>query len=312
MNGSSTPGRLPALSTPRRRPITPGRRDSELPSFDSPTSAKIGRLLDSAYSSRGPAALEEELPEEVAEEIAAAAVSSAAVEYEAPRVWFQRKEDREQNERFTKRVDEMVNEIKRLVRDNKADHAAQLAEWAARQARMSADMAALEAEHSTILSALEEERGEETELSNAIASLQVKQRNAEGDVARLVEKKRELERELARRQNVIAEKRQVLGIQAAKNAPELAFFENQMGISILGGAKDVLRFVFTHISLPEPERPFSIAVDLSQREYRVTECSPALADLQAHVDRLNTNRDFFGFLKRIRRAFADHYLDSTI
>ncbi|KAJ2356906.1 kinetochore-associated Ndc80 complex subunit spc25, partial [Coemansia sp. RSA 2618] len=152
----------------------------------------------------------------------------------------------------------------------------------------------------------------ETELSNTIATLQVKQRQAENATKQLAEKKRALETELARRHNVIAEKRQVLGVQAAKNPPELAFFENQMGISIVGGQKDMLTFVFTYISLSEPSRPFTISIDLSQREYSVTKCEPAIADLQTHVDWLNMSRDFFGFLKRIRRGFADHYLNNAV
>ncbi|KAJ2771337.1 kinetochore-associated Ndc80 complex subunit spc25 [Coemansia nantahalensis] len=311
----NTPSRLPAFSTPRRRPVTPGRRDHGLPLFNSPASARVGRLLESAYKSSDAsgAGLDEELPGDVAEGIAAAAAAAGtAEEYDAPRVWFQRDEDRRQNDEFTRRVDEMVQELKRLVRDRRAEHAAQMTEWGERQARMAADMAALERENSSILTALEEEQGAETALSNAIATLQVAQQHAELDAARLAERKRELERELASRLNVIAEKRQVLGIQAAKNAPEAAFFENQMGVAITGGAKDLLTFVFTQISLSDPARPFSVTVDLSQREYRATDCTPALAELQTHVDWLNLSRDFFGFLKRVRRGFADHYFASTL
>ncbi|KAJ2147474.1 kinetochore-associated Ndc80 complex subunit spc25 [Coemansia sp. RSA 678] len=305
----NTPGRYQGLTTPRRRPMTPGRRDHSLPSFNSPASIKIGRMLESAYSNT---ALDDELPGEVAENIAAAAMSGTAEEYDPPRVWFQRDEDRRQNEEFTRRVDEMVQELKRLVRDRKSEHTSQMNEWNERQSRMAADMSALEKENSSILSALKEEHGEETELSNAIASLQIKQRQSESTTKQLTEKKRALETELARRHNVVAEKRQVLGMQSAKNPPELAFFENQMGISIVGGQKDVLTFVFTFISLSEPSRPFTISIDLSQREYAVTKCVPAIADLQTHVDWLNMSRDFFGFLKRIRRGFVDHYLGSAI
>ncbi|KAJ2305248.1 hypothetical protein IWW54_005137, partial [Coemansia sp. RSA 2705] len=221
----NTPGGYQGFTTPRRRPLTPGRRDHTLPAFNSPASIKLGRMLESAYSN---AALDDELPGDVTENIAAAAVSSTTEEYDPPRVWFQREEDRRQNDEFVRRVDEMVQELKRLIRDRKNEHTSQMNEWAERQTRMAADMGILEKENSSILSALKEEHGEETELSNAVASLQVKQRQCESATKQLTEKKRALEKELARRHNVIAEKRQVLGVQAAKNPPELAFFENLM------------------------------------------------------------------------------------
>ncbi|KAJ2160989.1 kinetochore-associated Ndc80 complex subunit spc25 [Coemansia sp. RSA 552] len=313
----NTPGRYQGLSTPRRRPMTPGRRDTTLPTFSSPASIKIGRMLDSAYANGGRdsgegGGLGDELSGDVAEDMAATAANTTMEEYDPPRVWFQRDEDRKQNEEFTRRVDEMVQELKRLVRDRRSEHTGQLAELSERQTRMTADMSALEKENSSILSALQEEHSEENDLSNAIASLQIKQRQAEDLTKLLTEKKRALEAELARRNDVIAEKRLVLGVQAAKNSPELAFFEKQMGISIVGGHEDLLTFVFTHISLSEPSRPFSVSVDLSQREYKVTKCTPAIADLEPLVDWLNMTRDFFGFLKRIRRGFVDHYLNSTI
>ncbi|KAJ2351279.1 hypothetical protein GGF43_004078, partial [Coemansia sp. RSA 2618] len=82
-------------------------------------------MLDSAYNNNS---LEDELPNDVTENIAAAAISNTAEEYDPPRVWFQRDEDRRQNEEFTRRVDEMVQELKRLVRDRKNEHTGQMNE----------------------------------------------------------------------------------------------------------------------------------------------------------------------------------------
>ncbi|KAJ2081932.1 kinetochore-associated Ndc80 complex subunit spc25 [Coemansia sp. RSA 988] len=308
----NTPAKLPGFSTPRRRALTPGRRGYELPSFNSPASIKVGRMLESAYSNVGSASLEDGLPGDMVEGMTAAAVTSTTEEYDPPRVWFQRDEDRRQNEEFTRRVDEMVHELKRLIRDRKSEHTSQMAEWIERQSRMSTDMSALEKENSFILSALKEEHSEENNLSNSIASLQIKQKQSEQCADKLAEKKQALEAELARRQKAIAEKRQILDVQKTKNVPEIEFFKNQMGISISSEHKDMLTFVFTQISLSDPSRPFSISVDLSQREYSITKCTPALANIQSHVDWLNMSRDFFGFLKRIRRGFAEHYLNSTI
>ncbi|KAJ2664307.1 kinetochore-associated Ndc80 complex subunit spc25 [Coemansia sp. RSA 1200] len=310
---------LPGFSTPRRRPMTPGRRDHVLPSFNSPASIKVGRMLESTFAGTGATSgaatnvfLEDELPGDIAEGIATSAVTTTSEEYDPPRVWFQRDEDRRQNEEFTRRVDEMVQELKRLVRDRKTEHERRMAEYTERQSRMTSDMETLEQENSTILSALKEERASEDALSTTITSLQRKQKQAQDSNEKLEERKKTLEKELERKLAVIAQKKQVLVTQSAKNVPELEFFEKKMGIAIVGGTKDMLTFVFTRISLSEPLRQFLVTIDLSQREYRATTCKPKLDSLDSHVEWLNATRDFFGFLKRIRHEFVEFYLNESM
>ncbi|KAJ2401518.1 kinetochore-associated Ndc80 complex subunit spc25 [Coemansia sp. RSA 2559] len=304
---------LPGFSTPRRRPMTPGRRDHALPSFNSPASIKVGRMLESTFAgSIGNISLEDELPSDIAEGIAASAVTATSEEYDPPRVWFQRDEDRRQNEEFTRRVDEMVQELKRLVRDRKAEYERRTTEYAERQSRMTADMETLERENSSILSALKEENSSEDALSSAITSLQSKQKQIQSATDKLADKKKAVEKELDRKLAVIARKEQVLGMQSAKNEPELEFFEKKMGIAIFGGTTDMLTFVFSRISLSDPLRQFSVTIDLSQREYRVTSCKPNLSNLESHVEWLNATRDFFGFLKRIRHEFVEFYANESM
>ncbi|ORX72699.1 hypothetical protein DL89DRAFT_264904 [Linderina pennispora] len=272
--------------TPKRRPVTPGRRDNPLPVFNSPASVQIGRMLTTPHAS-SIRPLEYGTPNPVLEDMAAtvsSAVATTSEEYEAPRVWFQRDKDRKQNDEFTRRVDEMVQELKRLVRERKAEHERQRVDAAEREARMQADMQALEKEDSKILSALKTEISAENELSKAISGLQIKQRQAGDRVGELTKRKERLEAEIRRRQDAIDEKAQIISDQV-----------------------DTLTAVFTQISMSDPQREFTITVDLSQREYKVTEYKPAIANVQTHVDWLNATRDFFGFLKRIRHQFADHY-----
>ncbi|KAJ2636747.1 kinetochore-associated Ndc80 complex subunit spc25 [Coemansia sp. RSA 1286] len=308
----NTPG-YQGLSTPRRRPMTPGRRDHVLPSFNSPASVKIGRLLDTAYSDLtiSALALDEELPNHVADRLASAAVTSTSEEYEAPRVWFQKDEDRRQNSEFTRRVDEMVQELRRLIRERSSDFEHQLEESGEREKRMKVDMEALEKENKDILSKLRDEDGEEEEMSRNISGLQVKQRNIKDEVNQLSLQLARMETELDKRRKAIDDKQKVLKAQSEKNQPELEFFQNKMGLAISkGDDKDSLTFVFTLISLSEPAKPFSITVDMSQRDYRVTKCSPEIQELGKYVETLNANRDFFEFLKRIRKAFITQYFES--
>ncbi|KAJ1721105.1 kinetochore-associated Ndc80 complex subunit spc25 [Coemansia erecta] len=306
MNGPGYQG----LSTPRRRPMTPGRRDHVLPSFNSPASAKVSRLLGSAYS--GPPgmslSLDEELPMHVVDQLASEAVTTTSEEYEAPRVWFQKDEDRRQNSEFIRRVDEMVQEVRRLILERTGRYEKQAEEGRERDRQIMRDMEALEAENKGILSALKEEHGEEEELSRGISGLQVRQREVKEVVNQLSSQVARLETELEKKQKAIDEKRRVLGEQAEKNRPEVEFFEKRMGVTIdNGGDDDTLTFAFTLISLSEPLRPFSITVSMAQREYRVTRCTPKIRDIDRLVDELNSSRDFFAFIKRVRKAFVDQY-----
>ncbi|KAJ2062094.1 kinetochore-associated Ndc80 complex subunit spc25 [Coemansia sp. S146] len=288
----STPG-FSGFSTPRRRPTTPGRRDHILPSFNSPASAKLSRLLESTPL--------DELPQE-----------PLPTDYDPPRVWFQRDEDKRQNSEFTRRVDEMVAELKRLLRERRLEHERQVHEAHERETRMARDMESLETEHRGVLDALKDELGAEDELSRMVGKLQVAEKSSREAVARLVKRKEALEVVLAGKQRVVDEKREVIRAQREKNLPELGFFENKMGLAVVGGGQpSLLSFVFTLISLSDPQRPFTITLDLSQRAYQATHCSPRLDGLSAHVEWLNETRDFHGFLKRIRHEFSTLYNETT-
>ncbi|KAJ1849519.1 kinetochore-associated Ndc80 complex subunit spc25 [Coemansia sp. RSA 2703] len=310
MNGPGYQG----LSTPRRRPVTPGRRDHVLPSFNSPASAKVSRLLGSAYSGTPgmSLSLDEELPTHVVDQLTSEAVMTTSDEYEAPRVWFQRDEDRKQNSKFIRNIDEVVQEVQRLIRERTAKYEKKLEEGKERDRQMVEDMEALEAENKGILLALKEEHSEEEELSRGISGLQVKQREVNEMVNQLSSQVARLETELEKKQKAIDEKRKVLEEQAKKNGPEVEFFEKKMGIAIdNGGDDDTLTFSFTLISLSEPLRRFSVTVNMAQRDYKVTRCNPVIRDVDRYVDELNSSRDFFAFIKRVRKAFVDQYYEES-
>ncbi|KAJ1933987.1 hypothetical protein FBU59_005841, partial [Linderina macrospora] len=243
--------------TPKRRPVTPGRRDNPLPVFNSPASVQIGRLLTTPHASNPGQVLEYGTPKAGPDDLSATvstAVAATSSEYEAPLVWFQRDKDRKQNSEFTKRVDEMVQEAKRLVRERKAEFQRQKLEAGERANRMKADMQRLEKENSEILSALKTEISAEDELSKAISGLQVTQRKASDRVEELTRRKDKLVAEIKRRQDIIDEKRRVLESQKARNQPELEFFAKVMGVRIASSQVDMLTVVFTQISMSDPNR----------------------------------------------------------
>ncbi|OLL22310.1 Kinetochore protein spc25 [Neolecta irregularis DAH-3] len=100
--------------------------------------------------------------------------------------------------------------------------------------------------------------------------------------------------------------RQTLACQSSKNTPELEFWEDHLGMKILGLKDDFLQIVFTHINEHDWQREYYVTLDLSERNYQVPECKPLLNQLAALVDRLNETRDFPDFLKRVRKGFKEY------
>ena len=62
--------------------------------------------------------------------------------------------------------------------------------------------------------------------------------------------------------------RRALAAQAAKNGPELAFWEEHLAMKIEGVKEDVLQIVYSHISETDWMREYSFTVDLSERDYK--------------------------------------------
>lgn len=65
-----------------------------------------------------------------------------------------------------------------------------------------------------------------------------------------------------------------------------------------------MKFVFTHVDGHHWSREHAVVVNVSHKEYQVTECQPELPSMPLMVIKLNGTRDFFGFLKQVRAAFA--------
>ena len=65
------------------------------------------------------------------------------------------------------------------------------------------------------------------------------------------------------------------------------------------------RFAFTQIDPKHPdENVCSFVVDVSEEQYRVLSCTPAIPDMGKLVDDLNQHRDFYRFLKLCRQRFV--------
>ncbi|KAI1309952.1 kinetochore-associated Ndc80 complex subunit spc25 [Mortierella claussenii] len=161
------------------------------------------------------------------------------------------------------------------------------------------------AEEVALAKALKKEKEEANNMSRAIQQLSERNEDMSQIRASLEVQVAVLRRELkAKREAKIAQKK-ALDEQVLKNKPELASFESILAMRIVGVKEDHIGFVFTRINELDWDQEFSVTVDVSQHDFAVSDCSPALPELSSLLRYLNDTRDFYGFLKRARKAFKD-------
>ncbi|KAK9238986.1 chromosome segregation protein Spc25-domain-containing protein [Lipomyces kononenkoae] len=159
----------------------------------------------------------------------------------------------------------------------------------------------------------------EAELAQESAREQQELQETESSIAEFTRKKQDL---IVLRDAVVAQIRETQSVvdkklaergqdrakflaQSSLNAPELAFWEKNLGLRIEGFDDDQLKIVFTLISESTWSREYYVVMDLSDPDYEIIRCDPQLHKdvVDGIVTRLNESRDFGKFLKDIRSAF---------
>ncbi|GAA5989204.1 hypothetical protein JCM11641_006567 [Rhodosporidiobolus odoratus] len=120
---------------------------------------------------------------------------------------------------------------------------------------------------------------------------------------------KEVLNKLEARRELKSKQRAAFAKQAARNSPEIEFFEQKLGFKIRGKARDVVQFKYSNIDPASFPRSFSLDLDASKALYSVSSQSPASflppSTLDPALTRLNSTRDLFAFLREIRQAFVD-------
>lgn len=53
------------------------------------------------------------------------------------------------------------------------------------------------------------------------------------------------------------------------------------------------------------ERRYAFTIDVSSNRYRIRSCEPMIPHITLFLDQLNSDNDFYGFLRKLRDAFVD-------
>lgn len=155
---------------------------------------------------------------------------------------------------------------------------------------------------------LQKEAAEAAEMHAAISAVTMERDTRSSKRDRLREQISETQKAINRRVEAQKIHAHRLDAQARLNAPELAFWEEYLGLRIDGaGREDRLKFVYTHLlgkdSDAETEAWFELGT--TNRGFDVVHVRPKLdrAAIERELDTLNNYGDFGVFLKRMRKLF---------
>ncbi|CAD6575528.1 MAG: kinetochore-associated Ndc80 complex subunit spc25 [Tremellales sp. Tagirdzhanova-0007] len=206
-------------------------------------------------------------------------------------------------EAFLNAIDSYTLSAKTEIAARATDHVTSVRDLKAEKEEMERRIQLEREREGDMLATLENERHTLTDLTASLTHLQT-------TLTRVKEQSTALEAELnAVRKEVKSQKMEkerqttVLEEMRGQDGVELGLLEEAIGWRVEGVKEDLLLMRFTSIDPAEPEREFSIVIDVSKQDYSVPKCSPPLANLAEMVRQLNSDREFFGFIKRVRKAF---------
>ncbi|EIW67257.1 hypothetical protein TREMEDRAFT_64507 [Tremella mesenterica DSM 1558] len=206
-------------------------------------------------------------------------------------------------EAFLNAIDAYTIRAKTEIANRASDHATSVRDLHAEKDECERRITLEREREVEMLAAIENERLTLADLTSSLSHIQK-------TLAKVKEQSASLETELTsltREVNITkAEKERqakVLDEMRGRDGDELRALEEALGWKVEGVKQDLLLMKFTLLDPSDPDREFSLVVDVSKPEYSVPNCSPPLPNLPELVKQLNTDREFFAFIKRVRKAF---------
>lgn len=206
---------------------------------------------------------------------------------------------------FLLSFDAHIKETRDTILESKHSHLQLLAEEKERINQVDKQIDSLHAKHADLIRRLEKERQEADQVQQSISEFARQKTKTESRRAELQRKLNQLRETLEQRKEVKALRDRAISVQAAKNEPELRAYEEMLAMTMVGIRKECISFIFTHINETDWKCEYSFTIDISGQDYKVTMCNPPLPRLTELVGLLNADRDFYAFLKQMRKAFAE-------
>ncbi|KAL3902183.1 MAG: hypothetical protein SGCHY_000034 [Lobulomycetales sp.] len=169
------------------------------------------------------------------------------------------------------------------------------------------DLASLQQLETAALAEAEKQQSELLALAHECDQAKLARQQLEQSKALLAQEVAITQEKLRSRQAAVEAAASLKASQQVKNLPEWKAYSERLAWNVKTIKKDVIMFVFTHISDDWNEQ-FHFTVDVSSKEYKVVDCAPAevLNSSKEYLDQLNESRDLFLYLKQMRAAFVEY------
>jgi kinetochore protein Spc25 len=156
-----------------------------------------------------------------------------------------------------------------------------------------------------LMATLEKENKDYVDRENDLKALIDQRSKMSNTKVELERKLSDLQARLKKETEIHEQKERIRQATKEREQPELEFFKKIFALEIEALRKDLMKFIFSNIDSDDWSKEYVIIIDVSSSNYRVTLCEPMLSQLELLIQDLNTDRDFYLFLKRVRQCFVD-------
>ncbi|KAF3907263.1 hypothetical protein ABW20_dc0107268 [Dactylellina cionopaga] len=223
-----------------------------------------------------------------------------------PTVSFGFDELKERMAKFTMAFDDFIEKRREKSLEARTNYARDLADLNETQKTVKKNIEHYEQEDIKIAANTEKEIQETAELENEISTIKAQKSTRQAENETLSSQIREQSSAISKKRAKLLEEKRALASQANHNQPELAFWEDYLGLRIEGaGRLDHVRFIYTCLDETDPEREFEIVVSVESRDYEIIGARPKLdeATRARCLETLNETRSIAKFLKSVREEF---------
>ncbi|TPX56581.1 hypothetical protein PhCBS80983_g04433 [Powellomyces hirtus] len=206
---------------------------------------------------------------------------------------------------FLQNFDSWVLARRKQLVDKKAEHIKVTTDLKESQNQIKSEIEAYKGKQSDLQRAYEKERQEAEQMKSEVARLKAEKEDRGLTKEELMDRVRDKRDEIRRRREELARKQEARDHRQGKSQPELDCYIEKLAMTVNGIDQGVLEFVFTHINSTDWMEEYSFTLDIRKGRYKVTECNPPIAKLDELLEFVNTSKEFYTFLKLMRRGFTE-------
>lgn len=212
----------------------------------------------------------------------------------------------QQMEQFQDNLHRVLEEKKRLLLGTVEAYHEDVTELRSRQEELSKKIQGLQLNQSELQNDIESSQTLNNETTAKLEAFAIKKHRLEKEKQTLLDESRELDQMLLQKQKEIQHRKELLVRQKRKDYPEVAIYEQLLGLQLDSSQPETLQFRFARVRETDLTATCLLVLNVSHGGYRVASTSPPLpaSTTEALESQFNSTGDLPRFLKRARTELA--------